>query len=153
MNSKTGWVDFFKSPTFNKNGSHFIYIAPQFQPEVNDSYAHLTLVSVETGKQTALTSGEFVVLELLHWNDETDTIFYAANEKNAPYVKHIYSKRLSDLPAKAECLTCNITKSGVKQTRFDATFSTDGNYAIVVNEGPSVPRIDICKVPANNSSN
>lgn len=153
LSSKTGWMDFFKPPTFNKNGSHFIYIAPQLQKDANDSYQHLTMVSVETGKQTALTSGEFVVFELLHWNDDTDTVFYSANEKNAPYIKHIYSKQLNNATAKAQCLTCNITISGVKQTYFGASFSPEGNYVVITNEGPTVPRTDICKIPSQNSSN
>lgn len=153
LSSKTGWIDFFKQPTFSKNGSHFMYIAPQFQKGANDSYAHLTLVSVQTGKQTAITSGEFVVLELLHWNEDSNTVFYSANEKNAPYVKHIYSKQLNNLTSTAHCLTCNITISGVKQTFFGATFSPNGNYVMVTNDGPSLPRTDVCQVPSNNSSN
>lgn len=152
LKSKTGWVDFFKPPTFNQNGSHFIYIAPQFQKDANDSYAHLTLVSIETGKETPITSGEFIVFELLYWNDDTNTVFYSANEKNAPYVKHVYSKQLNNSTSIAHCLTCNITISGVKQTHFAATFSKNGNYVMMTNDGPSVPRTDVCKIPSNSSN-
>lgn len=153
MVSKTGWIDFFKSPTFNKNGSQFIYIAPQYQSNVNDSYPHLTMVSMETGEQTAITSGEFNVLEMLHWNEDANTVFYAANEPNASYVKHIYSVQYANATQhnNMSCLTCNITRSGVKQTYFGATFSTNGKYAIITNEGPSVPRTDIVQIPSHNS--
>lgn len=151
--SATGWVDFFKVPTFNKNGSQFVYIAPQYQPKANDSYQHLTLVTVDSGEQTAITSGEFNVLEIFHWNDESNTVFYAANQKNAPHVKHIYSTNLNgNLTAdsrKQLCLTCNITES----TYFDAAFSPNGKYVVIDNDGPSVPRTDIVMLKSHNSCN
>lgn len=150
--SKSGWVDFFKSPTFNRNGSHFVYIAPQLQTKVNDSYPHLTLVSVDTGKQTAITSGEYAVLEVLHWNDDTNTVFYAANQKNMPYVKHIWSIQVNN-PSNRKCLTCNIIRSGEPQTYFSATFSTNGKHIIISNEGPAIPRTDIVSLPSHNSCN
>lgn len=151
--SKTGWIDFFKAPTFNKNGSQFIYIAPQFQPQVNDSYQHLTLVSVDSGEQTAITSGEFNVLEILHWNEEASTVYYAANQKNEPQVKHIYSMELGKNSTNGErqqqCLTCNITQS----TYFGANFSPNGKYIIISNDGPSIPRTDIAMLTSHNSCN
>lgn len=151
--SVTGWVDFFKVPTFNKNGSQFVYIAPQFQPQANDSYQHVTLVTVDSGVQTAITSGEFNVLEILHWNYESNTVFYAANQKNAPQVKHIYSTDLSGNSTNGgrqqRCLTCNITGS----TYFDAAFSPNGKYIVMDNVGPSVPRTDIVMLTSHNSCN
>lgn len=150
LSSATGWIDFFKAPTFNKNGTQFLYIAPQLQKEVNDSYQHLTLVSVDSGKQTPITSGEFVVLEVLHWNEDTNTVFYAANDKNASYVKHIWSVQLNS-PNETQCLTCNISRSGVPQTYFTTKFSPDGKHAVISNDGPSLPRTDVVKLSSHNS--
>lgn len=151
LTSATGWIDFFKVPTFNKNGSQFVYIAPQFQPKANDSYQHVTLVTVDSGVQTAITSGEFNVLEILHWNDESNTVFYAANQKNAPHVKHIYSVEVNGNVTTdgrlQRCLTCNITRS----TYFDATFSPNGKYIVIDDDGPSVPRTDIVMLTSHNS--
>lgn len=150
LSSATGWVDFFKTPTFNKNGTKFLYIAPQLQKDLNDSYQHLTLVTVDSGKQTPITSGEFVVLEVLHWNEDTNTVFYAANEKNASYVKHIWSVQLNS-PNETQCLTCNISRAGVPQTYFAAKFSPDGKHAVVSNDGPSLPRTDVVELSAHIS--
>lgn len=80
---------------------------------------------MDTGKQTVLTSGEFVVLEVLQWSEETNTIFYAATNENASYVRHIWSIQV-DNPSVKQCLTCNITRAGVPQTYFSAQFSPDG---------------------------
>lgn len=148
--STTGWIDFFKTPTINKNGSQFIYIAPQFQPQANDSYQHLTLVTIETGEQTAITSGEFNVLDILHWNDESNTVFYAANQKKAPHVQHIYSTVVrNSTVGQQQCLTCNISHA----TYFNAKFSTNGKYVIIENDGPSIPRTDLVMLPSHNSCN
>lgn len=152
LSSATGWIEYFITPTFNKNGTQFLYIAPQLQNESHDSYQHLTLVSVDSGKQTPITSGEFVVLEILHWNEDTNTVFYAANDKNAPYVKHIWSVQLNSTNEK-QCLTCNITREGVQQTYFNAKFSPNGKHAIICNDGPSIPRVDIFRLPSHNSCN
>lgn len=154
VKSKTGWIEFFKAPTFNKNGSHFIYLAPQPQNGTDDSYHHLTLVSMDDGKQTALTSGEYAVLEVLHWNEDTNTVYYMANGKNTPYIKHLWSVQLKNAqPSNWQCLTCNITRFGVKQTFFNAEFSSDGQYAIISNDGPSIPRTDIVRLSSHNSCN
>lgn len=152
LSSSTGWVDFFKAPTFNKNGTQFLYIAPQLQKDANDSYQHLTLVSVDSGKQTPITSGEFVVLEVLHWNEDTDTVFYAANDQNASYVKHIWSVQLNS-PNEKQCLTCNISRNDIPQTYFTAKFSPDGKHAVISNDGPSLPRTDVVRLAAHNSCN
>lgn len=152
LSSATGWVDFFKAPTFNKNGSQFVYIAPQLQKEVNDSYQHLTLVSVDSGKETPLTSGEFCVLDILHWSEDTNTIFYAANAKNASYVKHIWSVQVN-APNEKQCLTCNISRAGVQQTYFSAKFSSDGKHAVISDDGPSLPRTDVVRLSSHNSCN
>lgn len=150
LSNANGWVDFFKAPTFNENGTQFLYIAPQQQKEANDSFQHVTLVNLDSGKQTPITSGEFVVLEILHWNENTNTIYYAANEKNASYVKHIWSVQLNS-PNKRQCLTCNISRAGVPQTYFTAKFSPNGKYAVISNDGPSLPRTDIVHLSSHNS--
>lgn len=153
LTSKTGWIDFFKAPNFNKNGSQFIYLGPQPQKGTNDSYQHLTLVSIDTGKQTALTSGQYAVLEVLHWNDDTNTVYYTANAKDTPYIKHLWSVQVKNSQASNwQCLTCNISRFGIEQTYFNAEFSSDGKYAIIMNDGPSLPRTDIVQLSSQSSS-
>lgn len=154
LKSKTGWIEFFKAPTFNKDGSQFVYLTSQDQKELNDSYQHLTLVSMETGKQTPLTSGAFVVMDILYWNSENNVIYYAANGEDAPHIKHIWSVQADEIvdgPRETHCLTCNITRGGIPQTYFGATFSPNGKYIIMNNDGPTLPRTDIVKLIATNT--
>lgn len=105
---------------------------------------------MDSGKQTALTSGNFVVLEVLHWSEDTNTIFYAANDEDAPYTKHVWSVQVNE-PNVRHCLTCNISRSGVPQTYFSAAFSSDGKYVVIGNEGPGIPRTDIVRLSSHNS--
>lgn len=148
--SKTGWIDFFTAPRFNANGTKFVYVRPQEQAASNDSYQHLTLVDMKTGKQTALTSGEFAVYNSLYWDEKNDRLFYEANGKDAPHIKHIWSTNVADTGLRAfTCWTCNITRDGVLQTYYTATFSKRGKYMMISNEGPSIPRADIVQFPPN----
>lgn len=109
---------------------------------------------METGKETALTSGEYAVLDVLYWNEHTNTIFYSANSKNAPHIKHIWSVQVSESGnGHMQCLTCNINRLGVPQTYFSAVLSAEGKHMLISNDGPSIPRTDIVQTPSNNSSN
>lgn len=149
LSSLSGWTDFFTAPKFNKDGSYFAYIAPQEQKGLNDSYKHLTLVSMQSGKQIALTSGQHVVYDVLHWDHEHNYIYYTANQPNASQIKHVWSVLANESIAgerPTHCLTCDINRVGVPQTYFEATFSPNGKHAIVNNEGPSIPRTDIVRI-------
>lgn len=151
---KTGWIDFFEAPKFNADGSKFVYIRPQEQASSNDSYQHLTLVDVKNGKQTPLTSGEFVVFKSLHWDEKNNRIFYEANGKNAPHIKHIWSTQASEVNSGSRtftCWTCNITRDGIVQTYYTAAISKRGSFMMISNEGPSIPRTDIVQFPKNST--
>lgn len=157
MHSKTGvgWIDFFKAPTFNKAGTKFVYTGPQEQVGLNDAYQHLILVDIKTKNQKPLTSGEFYVYDVLYWDEKINEIFYCANAKGAPHIKHIFSVQADENVVgerRHNCWTCNITREDVLQTYFSATFSKDGSYAMVVNEGPSLPRADIVQINPKTSS-
>lgn len=121
----------------------------------NDSYRHVTLVSTETGQQTALTTGNFVVDKILHWDLKNNLVFYAANIANNSHVKHIYAVQSNDVANgthKQICLTCNITQNGILQTVFSAEFSPNSQYILLSTDGPSMPRTDIVSYKFNSTS-
>lgn len=141
--SHTGWIDFFKAPLFNADGTKFVFINSTKQAN-NQSYRHLTLVSMESGESTALTSGNFVVLDALHWDLKRNRIFYLANNENGSYTQNLYAVNVDE--RKSACLTCNIIRNGVLQTYFSATFSPNGELMMLSNDGPSIPRADIVAI-------
>ena len=124
-NSTTGWVDFFDTPTFNADGSEFIYVASQPQDN-GDSYKHLTSVNMKTGTETALTKGLFSVKDILKWDQATDTIVYSATTEKAAYVQHIYLLNANGSHG-PHCLTCDYTQGNIPQTYFSATFNPTGS--------------------------
>lgn len=106
------------------------------------------------GVTTPLTSGQYVVVEILKWDPVTNYIFYMANAVNASHVQHIYMVKAEKDVAKREpyCLTCRINQNNVPQTYFSASFSPDAKHLLLVNEGPSLPRADIVSWSITNSS-
>lgn len=62
-----GWVDLFVAPLFASGGSKLALILPQTQGSAGD-FRHVTMID-KSGLPTALTSGKFVVTELLAWDE------------------------------------------------------------------------------------
>lgn len=143
MSSKTGWLDFFKEPTFNADGTEFVYITSQPQSN-NDSYRHLTLVSMTDGKQTALTQGNFIVSNVLAWDTDENIVFYAANGENASDISNIFAVS-GNVTGDREpyCLSCNVVVNNVTQTHFSADISPKWNRAILTNDGPSIAQVKV----------
>lgn len=106
------------------------------------------------GVLTPLTSGEYVVLDILKWDSATNYVFYTANGVNASQVQHIYMIKAEKEAAKREpyCVTCRVNQDNVEQNYFTASFSPDAKHLVLVNEGPSMPRVDIVSWSITNSS-
>ena len=107
----------------------------------NGGYRHLTLVSLNDGKETALTSGRFVVQEIFKWDHKKNRIFYSANTEENPEILHLYVVK-AQAGQFSQCLTCNIKYNGVQQTYFTPMFSDEGDNFVLTVDGPSVPRVD-----------
>lgn len=141
ITSTTGWVDLFKPFQFSSDGSQMAIIASQQQGKAG-GYRHLTLVSTKDGMETPLTSGKFVVQSIEKWDAKTNQIFYMANTETKAEVLHLHSVKAT--PGKlSKCLSCDISDNGVNQTYFSATFSDLGQHLVLINEGPSIPRVHV----------
>lgn len=146
---------------FSKDGTQMVIIASQEQVRSslsltgiqssdgffstqgsNGGYRHLTLVNAANGNETPLTSGRFVVQDILKWDSETNRIFYTANTEENSQVQHIYAVK-AVAGQFSQCLTCGISYNGINQTYFTGEFSISGNNLVLVVEGPSIPRVDI----------
>lgn len=69
---KYGWVEQFEPPMFSKDGNTFLTILPQKQSDTRDWRHVVAITNVSSGKpaSTALTSGHFVVTEIVSWDEE-----------------------------------------------------------------------------------
>jgi dipeptidyl-peptidase 4 len=148
LQSTTGWVEFFNTPIYNKDGSKMAIIASQTQNAAGD-YRHLTVVSTSDGITEALTSGRHIVTEIITWDDETELIFYLANTEADSHVSHVYAKR-TDVPSSVPiCVTCDIVVNGVKQTYFSAEIKP--GTMVLTSLGPSVPHTELYSWTWNNN--
>ncbi|XP_049787513.1 venom dipeptidyl peptidase 4-like isoform X1 [Schistocerca cancellata] len=143
-----GWIDLFVPPKFSDNGDKMIIILPQEEDEKNGAFRHITLVdrNFVPPKMTALTTGKFVVTEILAWDTTTRTIFYLANQEEDPGVSHLYS--VSDSTESKElpkCLSCNAkTRDGNELCLYNkAAFSKKNSYYMLNCAGPDIPEASI----------
>lgn len=71
-----GWLELFTPPLLNKNGTKLALILSQNQTDNAGSYRHITLFSrKEDAKLEPLTSGKFVVSEILKWDDDKGIMY------------------------------------------------------------------------------
>lgn len=144
---RNGWVEQFEAPMFSKDGTSFLLILPQKQKD-RGNWRHIVLVTNATGGNsttTALTSGHFVVTEIVSWDQEDSYLYYLATSKRDSAVQHLYRVSLLDMDRKSVCLTCNIVreKDGSRCLYNSATFSTDNSHYVLTCAGPGVPDISI----------
>ncbi|XP_055533740.1 venom dipeptidyl peptidase 4 isoform X2 [Wyeomyia smithii] len=131
INVSGGWLELFSAPIFNKDGSHFVLIS-----SVN-GYRHVTMIPTAVKGSEAITSGKFVVQDILKWDAESNLIFYTANTAEDSHVLHIYAV-LGEKGATAQCLSC-LAESSPLQSYFNAQMSKKGNYLVLEAKGPNVP--------------
>lgn len=144
---KNGWVEQFEAPRFNEDGTSFLLILPQKQKN-GSNWRHIVLVTNATSGNpttTALTSGYFVVTEIISWDQEDSYLYYLATSKDDSAVQHLYRVSLLDADHKSVCLTCNIVreKDGSRCLYNSAVFSTDNSHYVLTCAGPGVPDIAI----------
>ncbi|XP_055621793.1 venom dipeptidyl peptidase 4 isoform X4 [Toxorhynchites rutilus septentrionalis] len=144
-----GWLELFSAPIFNKDGSQFVIISSQEQAEAG-GYHHITMISTTSKTSVAITSGKYVVQDILKWDLETNLIFYTANTEQESHVLHIYAV-LGEPGAKPQCLSCAVGSSP-KQSYFKAQMSKKGNYMVLEAKGPGVPQSEMLEWSFVNKS-
>lgn len=149
IRSNGGWLELFSAPVFNKDGSQFVIIKSQDQADAG-GFNHVTMMSTETTSSMALTSGKYVVQEILMWEPESNLIFYSANTEQDSHVLHIFAVK-GHSGAKPMCLTCNVGSSPT-QSYFHAQMSKKGNYMVLEAKGPNVPWAEMFEWSFNNEN-
>jgi dipeptidyl-peptidase 4 len=133
IQSTNGWVEFYTSPFFNKDGSQMIYIEPY-----ND-YRHLQVLDLNSNSVSPRTSGKFIVTEILKYNQENDVILYTANLESDIKAQHVYAVK-NEAGKTPVCLTCELHES---YSYYGADVSEDGSVLVINANGPGIPRADL----------
>ena len=95
-----------------------------------DGYEHLYLYNTDGKKLEQLTSGKWVVNEIVGMNKENKSIIITA-AKESPLEKHIYSVNLEN---------DHITRIDKEAGMHSATCSQDGRYVLDVVTGAGIPK-------------
>ena len=112
---KNGWIrpataDFKKiTRIFSKNGTRVVTIEPSIQKD-GRTYDQLILIDWTTGNSIMLTTGKFVVTQLLACNELLGKFYFIGTKENNPGVRHLYSVD-TDSRKRINCLTCNLEVS------------------------------------------
>lgn len=139
-----GWVELFVPPKVSESGTQIALLMSKDEGTTLGSYRHLALLDVQSNAtEEFLTSGTYVVTEILGWNHENNQIYYTATELNNSAVQHVYS--ISPTTKTITCLTCELTsRNGDDSCLYNsAEVSTDSTYLVITCNGPGVPHISI----------
>ena len=107
-----------------------------------DGYNHLYLFDVNGRELKQLTSGQWVVMDVIGFNAKTKSIIFEANEYH-PLHRHIYSVHADD---------GKMTQLSVADGIHHARLSASGRYLVDSYSAPTIPRnidiVDITKAPS-----
>jgi len=107
-----------------------------------DGYNHLYLFDVNGRELKQLTSGQWVVMDVIGFNAKTKSIIFEANEYH-PLHRHIYSVHADD---------GKMTQLSAADGIHHARLSASGRYLVDSYSAPTIPRnidiVDITKAPS-----
>jgi len=109
---ENGWIEIAPPPTYNVDV--FIQILPSLQDSDSRHYKHIAKIDPsQNPKEIFLTSGNFVVTEILSWDKENGLIYFMGTDTMRPGSRHFYV--VSDNGnMDSQCITC-----GIKTSRGD----------------------------------
>ncbi|XP_017784773.1 PREDICTED: venom dipeptidyl peptidase 4 [Nicrophorus vespilloides] len=140
-----GWLELFTAPKFSKDGGRMILILSQTQSDAAGSFRHITMLPRNVDAQPeAITKGNFVVTEILSWDEDNEIIYYLANTEHDPGMQHVYSISLKTRVVK--CMSCGVRKvSGARSECLynSAIFSKDKSHYVLQCLGPGIPEVSV----------
>ncbi|KAF7996711.1 hypothetical protein HCN44_002357 [Aphidius gifuensis] len=143
-----GWIAASTEPYFNNNANKFLIIIPQKQFD-NDYWNHLVMVKINeidgNSVMYPLTSGRFVVTEIIAWDEQKSLVYYLATVADEPSQQQFYRLSTLDINPKPECLSCNIKSEnkGLPCLYNEASMSPLREKFVLKCGGPDVPHISI----------
>ncbi len=137
MTENKGWLELDKPPIFTKDGRQFAMALSA------DNYTHVNIVNRDTNQRVPVTSGEMVVTELYHWDEDAHVIYFRGTRAGSPGERHLYTVTdfESGRPGTVTCISCDVTNSRGGACGFNTfDFSTKKTYYTMSCKGPHVPQ-------------
>lgn len=75
LEERSGWLEMFSPPLFNKDGSKMLIISSHDQGNGAGGYRHITMIDRKPNSRAVpMTRGKFVVTEILSWDENKDLL-------------------------------------------------------------------------------
>ncbi|KAK7866724.1 hypothetical protein R5R35_003146 [Gryllus longicercus] len=149
LHEEAGWLDLFVPPIFSKDGKRVVFVYPQNQSNDAGAYRHVTLIEREPKFDSliSLTSGKFVVTEILAWDEKTHLVYFLGTDESDPATLHLYSvsDNASTAPNQHTCISCQFkTRASGKSCLYNkASFSKECSFFMHSCSGPDVPEVSL----------
>jgi len=138
-----GWIEIAPPPTYS--GDTFIQILPSIQDSDSRHYKHIAKVEPGQSEAVFLTSGNYVVTEIISWDTENNLVYYMGTDTVRPGSRHLYV--VSDSGDRdSQCVTCSIkTSRGDLCERNYVEMNFDNTYYIHTCLGMTLPESSLRK--------
>ncbi|XP_028039799.1 venom dipeptidyl peptidase 4-like [Bombyx mandarina] len=123
-----GWID-INDPIFDKTGTKMVEIQPLYHAERR--FPHAARVDFNTLTTEDLSPGNSTVLEIVGWNQDTNTVYYIVAPGNLPWLRQIWATS----GGVVRCISCKEPTC----RHVSAMFSPGANYAIVTCSACNIP--------------
>merc|ERR1712142_185052 len=122
-----------------------IQILPSIQDSDSRHYKHIAKVEPGQSEAVFLTSGNYVVTEILSWDTENNLVYYMGADTVRPGSRHLYV--VSDSGDRdSQCVTCSIkTSRGDPCERNYVEMNFDNTYYIHTCLGMTLPESSLRK--------
>lgn len=138
-----GWIEIAPPPLFSRDGTSFLAILPSLQPASARTYKHIWRQDVVSGQQTMLTAGEFVVTDILSWDEARQAVFFIGTSSEGPGARHLYSTTNGSVA----CLTCEIrTSRGEECKRNGVLINSKNTHYVHTCGGLGIPEVGLRKL-------
>ena len=144
LTEPNGWLELRQAPVFTGDSRQFALIAS------SEGFRHVNVINRDTNQRIPITSGEMVVTEIYHWDEENHVIYFRATRVGAPGERHLYTVTdfESGRPGVVKCLSCDVKNSRGGSCGYNSfKFSKKQTYFTLTCEGPHVPQEYLFKAP------
>merc|ERR1712106_309785 len=146
MTSPGGWLELEEAPVYTKDGRRFAMALSA------NGYKQVNVVNRDTNQRVPITSGNMVVTNIYHWDEENHEIYFKATKENSPGERHLYKVTdfQSGQPGLVTCLSCEELNTRGGSCGYNSfEFSSDKSWYAMSCNGPHVPQVYLYQTNPN----
>ena len=138
QSQENGWIEIMAPPVYVGEGQAvFLQILPSPAQSDGLTYPHIALINTDDAVTTFITSGLYVVTEIIDVEEDGEamTVWYKGTEAGSPSSSHLYKWTRSS--NRSACVTCTmLTSRGQVCQRNSIDMNYDMTHYIHTCSGP-----------------